>query len=57
MAAELRHDYDRLCTQYTYKAGIQNALKRFLERRKQSIQCILKYISKSINKKIIYIII
>ena len=49
-AAELGPDYDPQCSQLTYKADIRNAKERILKRRqKESIQGIIKYISKCMS--------
>ena len=50
VAAELGPDYEPPCSQLTHESNIRNAKERILERRKkQSIQGIIKYISKSMD--------
>ena len=59
VAADLGPDYEPPCSQLTHESNIQNAKERILERRKkESIQGIIKYISKNLDKnKIMYFII
>ena len=50
VAAELGRDYDPSYSQLTHEDNIRNAKERILERRKrESIQGIIKYISKSMD--------
>ena len=58
VAAELGLDYNPPYFQLTYDTDNRNAKERILERRKkESIQNIIKYISKCMNYKIMYFII